>query len=45
MYLRKTITSKTKINDISHMQIEENSNNKKSIINQNIKSLEKIQHK
>ena len=41
MYLHKAITSKTRINDISHIQIEEYSNNKESIINQNIKLLEK----
>ena len=39
--MHKAITSKTRINDISHIQIEENSNNKESIINQNIKLLEK----
>ena len=41
MYLHKAITSKTRINDISHMQIEEHNNNKESIINQNIILLEK----
>ena len=41
MYLHKAITSKTRINDILHIQIEEYSNNKESIINQNIKLLEK----
>ena len=33
MYFHKAITSKTRINDISHIQIEEYSNNKESIIN------------
>ena len=32
--------SKTRINDISHIQIEEYNNNKESIINQNITLLE-----
>ena len=41
MYLHEAITSKTRINDISDIQIEKYSNNKKSIINQNIKLLEK----
>ena len=41
MYLHKAITSKTRINDISHIQIEEYSNNKESIVNQNLKLLEK----
>ena len=41
IYLHKAITSKTRINDISHIQIVEYSNNKESIINQNIKLLEK----
>ena len=41
MYLHKAITSKTRIKDISHIQIEEYSNNKGSIINQNNKLLEK----
>ena len=41
MYLHKAITSKTRINDISHIQIEEYSNNKESIINENIKLLER----
>ena len=41
MYLHKAIPSKTRINDILHIQIEEYSNNKESIINQNIKLLEK----
>ena len=41
MYLHKAITSKTRINDISHIQIEEYNNNKESIINQNIILLEK----
>ena len=36
MYLHKATTSKTRINDISHIQIEEYNNNKESIINQNI---------
>ena len=40
MYLHKAITSKTRINDISHIQIEEYNNNKESIINQNITLLE-----
>ena len=42
MYLHKAMTSKTRINDISHIQIEEHSNNKESKINQNIKLLEKF---
>ena len=41
MYLHKTITSKTRINDISHVQIEEYNNNKENIINQIITLLEK----
>ena len=41
MYLHKAITSKTRINDISHIQIEEYNNNKESIINQKITLLEK----
>ena len=41
MYLHKAITPKTRINDISHIQIEEYNNNKESIINQNITLLEK----
>ena len=41
MYLHKTIIPKTRINDISHIQIEEYNNNKESIINQNITLLEK----
>ena len=41
MYLHEAITSKTRTNDISDIQIEKYSNNKKSIINQNIKLLEK----
>ena len=41
MSLHKAITFKTSINDISHIQIEEYSNSKESIINQNIKLLEK----
>ena len=41
MYLHKAITSKTRIYIISHIQIEEYNNNKESIINQNIKLLEK----
>ena len=41
MYLHKAILSKTRINDISHIQIEEYNNNKESIINQNIILLEK----
>ena len=40
MYLHKAITSKTRINDISHIQIEEYNNNKQSIINQIITLLE-----
>ena len=40
MYLHKAFTSKTRINDISHIQIE-NYNNKESIINHNITLLEK----
>ena len=36
MYLHKATTSKTRVNDISHIQIEEYNNNKESIINQNI---------
>ena len=41
MYLHEAITSKTRINDISNIQIEKYSNNKKSIINQSIELLEK----
>ena len=41
MYLHKATTSKTRIYIISHIQIEEYNNNKESIINQNIKLLEK----
>ena len=41
MYLHKAITSKTRINDISHAQIEEYNNNKENIINQIITLLEK----
>ena len=41
MYLHKTIIPKTRINDISDIQIEEYNNNKESIINQNITLLEK----
>ena len=41
MYLHKAITSKTRINDISHIQIEEYNNNKESMINQKITLLEK----
>ena len=41
MYLHKTITSKTRINDISHVQIEESNNNKENIIKQIITLLEK----
>ena len=41
MYLHELSTSKTRINDISHIQAEEYSNNEESIINQNIKLLEK----
>ena len=40
MYLHKAITSKTAINDISHIQIEKY-NNKESIINCNITLSEK----
>ena len=39
--MHKAITFKTGINDISHIQIEEYSNNKESIINENIKLLER----
>ena len=42
MYLPKAITSKTRINGISHIQIKEHSNNKESKINQNINLLEKF---
>ena len=41
MYLHKAITSKTRINDISHIQIEEYNNNKESMINQKVTLLEK----
>ena len=41
MYLHKAFTSKTRINDISHIQIEKYNNNKESIINCNITLLEK----
>ena len=41
MYLHKAFTSKTRINDISHIQIEKYSNKKESIINHNIALLEK----
>ena len=41
MYLHEVITSKARINDISHIQIEEYSNNKENITNQNMKLLEK----
>ena len=41
MYLHKGIMSKTRINDISHIQIEELNNNKESMINQKIALLEK----
>ena len=41
MYLHGVITSKARINDISHIQIEEYSNNKENITNQNMKLLEK----
>ena len=41
MYLHKGIMSKTRINDISHIQIEELDNNKESMINQKIALLEK----
>ena len=41
MYLHKGIMSKTRINDISHIQIEEFNNNKESMINQKIALLEK----
>ena len=40
MHLHKEIMSKTRINNISHIQIEEY-NNKESITNQNITLLEK----
>ena len=39
--MHKAITFKTRINDISHIQIEEYSNNKENIINGNIKLLER----
>ena len=41
MYLHKAFTSKTRINDISHIQIEKYSNKKESIINHNIALLAK----
>ena len=41
MCLHEVITSKARINDISHIQIEEYSNNKENITNQNMKLLEK----
>ena len=41
MYLHKAFTSKTRINDISHIQIEKYNNTKESIINCNITLLEK----
>ena len=41
MYLHEVITSKARINDISHIRIEEYSNNKENITNQNMKLLEK----
>ena len=41
MYLHKAFTSKTRINDISHIQIEKYNNTRESIINCNITLLEK----
>ena len=41
MYLHKAFTSKTRINDISHIQIEKYNNNRENIINHNITFLEK----
>ena len=41
MYVHKAFTSKTRINDISHIQIEICNNNKESILNHNITLLEK----
>ena len=41
MYIHEAITSKARINDISHIRIEEYSNNKESITNQNMELLEK----
>ena len=41
MYLHEVITSKARINGISHIRIEEYSNNKENITNQNMKLLEK----
>ena len=39
--MHKAITFKTRINNISHIQIEEYSNNKENIINENMKLLER----
>ena len=41
MYLHKAFTSKTRINDISIIQIKKYNNNKESTINHNITLLEK----
>ena len=41
MYLHEAITSKARINDISHIRIEEYSNHKENITNQSMKLLEK----
>ena len=41
MYLHKAVTSKSRTNGLSHIQVEEYNNNKGNIINQNIKLLEK----
>ena len=41
MYLHKAFTSKTRINDISHIQIEKYNNDRENIINHNITFLEK----
>ena len=41
MYLHKAFTSKTRINDISHIQSEKYNNTKGSMINHNITILEK----
>ena len=41
LYLHRAITSISRTNDIPHIQIKQQSDNKESIINQNIKLLEK----
>ena len=41
MYLHKAFASKTRINDISHIQMDKYNNNKETIINHNITLLEK----